>query len=126
MGLMERPDTNPSPNKTAIKEDFLDVDPPIPGQNYVCMSFVSPDDMIKKKELFIIKEFIKKNDYNIESFEEDYENFCFKERNNLEDLFNKDNQYKTSIRGVKIRGTYESYQEAEIRAKVLQKINNSH
>jgi hypothetical protein len=26
-----------------IKEDFLEVDPKIPGQNFVCLSFVSPE-----------------------------------------------------------------------------------
>jgi len=26
-----------------IEEDFLEVDRPVPGQNYCCLSFVSPD-----------------------------------------------------------------------------------
>jgi hypothetical protein len=33
-----------------IKEDFLEVDQKIPGQNYVCLSFVSPDNFLKKKD----------------------------------------------------------------------------
>ena len=32
-----------------IKEDFLEVDSKIPGQNYVCLSFVSPEKVLKKK-----------------------------------------------------------------------------
>ena len=32
------------------EEDFLSVDTPIPGQNYVCLSFVSPEKMIKSKK----------------------------------------------------------------------------
>ena len=39
-------------------EDYLDVDKPIPGQNYVCMSFVSPDNIVKQKELFTYHQFI--------------------------------------------------------------------
>ena len=35
-------------------EDYLEVDKPIPGQNYTCISFVSPDDCIKQKELFFL------------------------------------------------------------------------
>ena len=33
-----------------IKEDFLEVDPKIPGQNFVCLSFVSPEKVLKQKE----------------------------------------------------------------------------
>ena len=32
-------------------EDYLEVDKPIPGQNYVCLSFISPDNTLKQKEL---------------------------------------------------------------------------
>ena len=39
-------------------EDYLEVDKPVPGQNYVCLSFISPDSLIKKKELFIYHQFI--------------------------------------------------------------------
>ena len=28
------------------KVDYLDVDDSIPGQNYVCLSFVSPDEIV--------------------------------------------------------------------------------
>ena len=111
------------------KVDYLDVDPPIPGQNYVCLSFVSPDDIIKQKETYVMKNFLKKlvSDNNLsDNFEEDYENFCFNNRNDSEEEFNKNNDYKCSTRGVKIRGTYESYKEAQLRAQVLQKLNNTH
>jgi hypothetical protein len=36
---------------SAEKEDYLDVDDPVAGQNYVCMSFVSPEALIKKREV---------------------------------------------------------------------------
>ena len=40
------------------KVDYLDVDKPIPGQNYTCISFVSPDELIKQKELFIFNKYM--------------------------------------------------------------------
>ena len=40
------------------REDYLEVDKPIPGQNYVCISFLSPDDLIKQKELFMFNKFV--------------------------------------------------------------------
>ena len=42
-----------------IKEDYLEVDPPVPGQNYVCLSFVSPEDMIRKKTLFETRRYVE-------------------------------------------------------------------
>ena len=36
-----------------IEEDFLSVDQKAPGQNYCCLSFISPEKVInKKKHLF--------------------------------------------------------------------------
>ena len=39
--------------------DLLDEDKPISGQKYVCLSFVSPEDIIKNKNLFLFEKFIK-------------------------------------------------------------------
>ena len=40
------------------REDFLDVDSPIAGQNYVCLSFVSPEKTLKEKEVFMFNKFM--------------------------------------------------------------------
>ena len=40
-------------------EDFLSVDNPIPGQNFVCLSFVSPDKILPQKNTFFIHNFLK-------------------------------------------------------------------
>ena len=37
--------------KEDIVEDFLEVDRPVPGQNYCCISFISPDKILKQKEV---------------------------------------------------------------------------
>ena len=36
-----------------VEEDYLDVDKPFPGQNYYCISFVSPEKVLEQKELFM-------------------------------------------------------------------------
>ena len=41
------------------KIDFLNTDTAIPGQNYCCLSFVSPEKVIRNKETFFMKEFLK-------------------------------------------------------------------
>ena len=55
-----------------IKEDFLESDNKIPGQNYVCLSFVSPEKILKQKELFFATKFL---DYVINDNEQSSQDF---------------------------------------------------
>lgn len=43
--------------------DLLDEDKPISGQKYCCVSFVSPEQIIKQRELFFMDEFLKNWDF---------------------------------------------------------------
>ena len=45
--------------------DYLEVDKPITGQNYVCISFVSPEKTLVKKEQF---EFYHYQQYVLQEF----------------------------------------------------------
>ncbi len=49
-----------TPNPKYI--DLLFVDPPLAEQNYVCMSFVSPDKILKQKNAFLFERFVKNFD----------------------------------------------------------------
>jgi len=40
-------------------EDHLSEDPPIPGQNFVALSFVSPEDVIVRRDAFAMRLFLK-------------------------------------------------------------------
>jgi hypothetical protein len=44
--------------------DLLEEDKPIAGQKFVCVSFVSPEKILKKKDMFLFEEFLKKWDLN--------------------------------------------------------------
>jgi hypothetical protein len=44
--------------------DLLEEDKPIANQKFACVSFVSPENIIKKKETFYFQEFLKKWDFN--------------------------------------------------------------
>ena len=44
--------------------DLLEEDKPIAGQKFVCVSFVSPDKILKQKEAFFFEEFLKKWEIN--------------------------------------------------------------
>ena len=41
------------------KVDYLDVDDPIPGQNFCCLSFVSPENLIESKEAWKVSKFLQ-------------------------------------------------------------------
>jgi len=71
--------------------DLLEVDKPIAGQQFGCFSFVSPENVLKQKNIFFFDEFVKKWDINksMEKFA-DFLNFvAYKYKLDAEDV-NKD------------------------------------
>ena len=108
-----------------IEEDFLTVDTPIPGQNYVCLSFVSPEKILKNKNKYFLHRFLKENakkyDLELSSLEEQYDEFFYNNSKNIENDFYKENDFQTTVRGLKVRGIFDTKREAEVRAKVLQR-----
>ena len=42
-----------------VVEDFLDEDTEIPGQRYVLLSFISPEKVLEKKDVFFFKKFLE-------------------------------------------------------------------
>lgn len=105
-------------------EDFLESDPQIRGQNYCCISFVSPEDVLANKQVFIIDKFLKvmakKYDLQEPELQDQYKDFLYVNQEKLESEFYEKNEFKTSVRGVKIRGSYDTLQEAQSKAKKLQ------
>ena len=53
----------PDGNENPKYADLLEEDKPIAGQKFVCLSFVSPEHIIKQKEQFLFEEFVKQWDY---------------------------------------------------------------
>ena len=147
-----------------IEEDYLDVDKPLSGQNYYCISFVSPEKVLEQKEKFMyyhyersinkklssmldeaitklidnskdgnvdvadiisLKKSIntasKEYDVTFEKFKDMLEDFKFQNEEKIGEDFDKSNNFKTSVRGVKVRGVFDTKREADIRAAVLQR-----
>jgi hypothetical protein len=153
-------------NPHHTEEDFLEVDQPVPGQSYVCLSFVSPEKTIVNKEQwmfynyhqYVIGEYNKifqtltekmlesgddtvpvasvvdlmkrmkrvfdVNQVEYDKWKELTEDFRFREGDVLGRKFDEQNNFQTSVRGVKVRGVYDTYREAEIRSKVLQRMDS--
>ena len=115
-------------------EDCLEVDAPIPGQQFVCLSFVSPENVLPQKEAYyrsafwaFIKEKYEEIDFKlVENLEHLYSVFLDQREQQLEEEFHEKNDFQTTVRGLKVRGVYNSMKEAEIRSKVLQKVDKHH
>lgn len=150
--------TNPLTDHTIIpvKEmDYLDEDKPIRGQNYVCMSFVSPEDVLHDKDVFFFSQFMKqfgrdmdtllttlqakyKGDAGLFDTIRDNHSYVFKEDDmqdqyrffkgnssaDLEREFHAKQNFRTTMRGFKVRGVYDTFPEAKIRAEVLKKMGD--
>ena len=110
------------------KVDYLEVDDPIPGQQYVCLSFVSPEALMQNKEAFKVSKFLqsycKDKKLKFQTVYEEYKDFTYKFSDNLQKDFDEENKFQTNIRGLKVRGVYETKDAAERRAKKLQTLDS--
>jgi hypothetical protein len=55
---------NPDGTENPKYIDLLDEDKPIAGQKFACLSFVSPEQILKQKEMFLFEEFVKTWDFS--------------------------------------------------------------
>lgn len=85
----ERKEINGKVNPKYV--DLLDEDKPLAGQKFVCMSFCSPEKILKQKEIFFFEEFLKNWEFNksMEKFLQFINFISFKYNLSFEDL-NKD------------------------------------
>jgi hypothetical protein len=179
-------------NQPTVVEDFLDEDVEIPGQRYVLLSFISPEKVLDKKDIFFFKRFLESYevDWKVKNLEkymvdvvknvnnqlderirelekndqmeqanicrknllsvdnlmttyqqfiqknraeiqkttivEAYDDFMYQHKTKLEDEFYALNEFRTSVRGIKIRGVYGNPKEAELKAKKLQTKDKYH
>lgn len=185
-------------NSDDEEQDFLEVDTPLPGQNYGCISFLSPEKEIAQKNDYYSYNFYKyqmkminklvshhfkslKEEGNTptvsdineaekcllndlknmtltdivnrnlqkemqdkekeeiyeelkdekdpyiswdefhKDYRDEYQNYLCSNEDRMQDEYNKHVEFRTNIRGVKLRGNFETYKEAKIRAKLLRK-----
>ena len=146
--------------------DLCDEDPTIASQKFVCLSFVSPEKILKQREQYIFEKFVQQWEFSksIEKFgdflnflsfkykikmddimndmkeyvteekshlksfsiENDFKNFMDKNEDRITEEFNKKHEFNTSVRGVKVRGSYSSQAEAELRCKKLRENDPHH
>lgn len=172
------------------KSEYLTEDPELRGQKYVCLSFLSPEDILANKDVYFFENYVREfatnlntlmtglrnkfeadskevgellklereredanpksiqametifdkyrasvemidhiSDINPQFFKSDalQDDFKFYRQVNgtrLDAEFYEANQFRTSMRAIKVRGIFETLQEAEIRANVLKKMGD--
>ena len=148
--------TTSTASVTSVKEvDYLDEDKPIRGQNFVLLSFLSPEDVLVNKEAYMFSQFITKfsNDmttlldgisakysdskdfvdsikennaylFNPKDMSEQYGFYKSVNNQELETSYHRDNNFVTSIRGIKVRGVFDTIEEAKNRSEFIKKIDN--
>lgn len=198
-------DSSSSAASTSKPQVFLEGDDEIRGQKYICLSFVSPEKVLKNKDIYFFSKFmnyysmdykikatesfimdklrdlqntlsdvemsihnehlstktsentevkdlserlkklsdnlvktretlarttqsdleshVKKNisDFKETTIAEEYAKFLMVNKEKLEDQFQKENNFQTTMRGLKCRGAYSTYDQATARAKALHK-----
>ena len=146
--------------------DLCDEDPPLAGQKFACMSFISPEKLLKKREIFLFEQFLKQWNfsksmeksldflhflsykYNLQieqvitdfnefvkdedtkvkesSLFDDYKTFIDKNEDTLNEQFQRAHAFQTSTRGLKLRGVFNSQEEAELRCKKIREFDPNH
>jgi hypothetical protein len=111
------------------KVDYLDVDTPINGQNYCCISFLDPAEVIEDKNAFIVSKFLqsicKSENMEFEKVMSQYKDFTYKHVDTLQKDYDERNNFKTNVRGIKVRGVFQSKQEADARAAKLHRSDSN-
>jgi hypothetical protein len=67
-----------------------------------------------------VAKFYKDDKLDFNGFKSAFDDFMFREEENVGAVFDKANKFQTSVRGMKVRGVYDTKKEADIRAKTLQ------
>jgi len=141
--------------------DYLEEDAEIPTQRYCIMSFISPEKVIKQKEIFYYERFLSWMDYDwkvtgMEGFmaflgkkyslkiedlmndmnefrkvhneeisktdiQDKYQTFLMKNEKDLDTEFTEKVEFRTNVRGVKLRRVFGNLEECQMFTKVLQR-----
>ncbi len=175
-----------------LLEDYLDEDPEVSGQKYALLSFISPENVLQRKDQFLFEKFLQsyevnwkiknleqflakitteinekliehsdkferagqmevaescrksqirvddimsqyqsyvtknQRDINTGRISEEYRDFMFREQTRLEDEFHRANDFRTTVRGLKVRGVVRDEREAQVRVKKLQAHDKIH
>lgn len=97
------------PKETKKYVDLLDEDQPISGQKFACISFISPENIVKQKEMFMFEQFLKNYDYiqSMEKFQGFMQFISYKYKLNNDNLMSDLEEFVKDERGTLMSNTLE-------------------
>ena len=99
--------------------DLLDEDKAIAGQKFACVSFVTPDDLLKQKDLFFFQHFLKHWDFtkSVQKFTQFLNFLSFKYNLNFDKIMEDFQEYtkseKDEVTYSTIRDDYKNFLDAK-------------
>lgn len=111
--------------------DLLDEDQAIAGQKFVCMSFVSPEKIVKQKDLYIFEQFVKQWEFakSMEKFSDFLQFVSFKYNLKIDDIMADMKEFtteeETKLREVGVEDDFKNFLDKS-EDKLLEKFNRDH
>ena len=111
--------------------DVLEEDKPIAGQKFACISFISPENILKERNLYNFNKFLNKWDMNksLEKYNQFLSFLAYKYNMNFDDLVNdlKEfcNEEKTKIFSTTVEDEYKNFMDAN-EEKLEKEFNEEH
>ena len=105
----------PNGKKNPKYVDLCDEDPPIAGQKFCCMSFVSPEKILKKREVLLFNSFVKNWDFSksMERYQDFLHFISYKYNLKVEDVVADFNDFVKEegdkIKGVGVEDDYKNF-----------------
>ena len=120
---------NGAPNPKYI--DLLDEDQALAGQKFVCMSFVSPEKIVKQKELYVFEQFVKQWEFakSMEKFADFLQFMSFKYSLKIDDIMADMKEFtteeETKLRESSLEDDYKNFLDKS-EDKLTEKFNRDH
>jgi len=107
--------TLPNGKQNTKYVDLCDEDPPIAGQKFCCMSFVSPEKILKKREVLLFNSFVKNWDFakSMERYQDFLQFLSFKYHLKVDDVIADFNDFVKEegdkIKNVGVEDDYKNF-----------------
>lgn len=111
--------------------DLCDEDQPIAGQKFACLSFISPENVLKKRELFFFEEFLKQWDFkkSMDKFYEFIQFLSYKHNLDVETIMTDYNDFiaeeTIKMRSQGVEDDYKNFLDKNEESMTL-KFNRAH
>ncbi len=95
--------------------DLLTEDKPISGQKYACISFISPENILKQKNIYFFEEFVKHYDFQegVKKYTQFLDFIAYKYNIKFEDLSNDLQEFikseKSKLKNTNISDDYKTF-----------------